>query len=110
MKEEVGFFVKEGESENNDSQTSSMTIEDPITMIQMTKERAIEEKVVTINLKLKVSWTEKQREDAIQRLKKQSVLSVYHFYDQRIPYSTLRSWRGRKDSKRKHGSDRNLTN
>jgi len=37
-----------------------------------------------------------------------NVLNVYHHYDQRIPYETLRTWKKNRTSKRKVGSGRKL--
>ena len=69
-----------------------------------------EEDQGTVMLSLHITWTPKQKAHAMEMLAEKSIISVYHYFYQRIPYNTLKSWKKAKTIPRKKGSGRKPTN
>ena len=57
--------------------------------------------------RMEISWTPDQKAKALDLLKVKSVIQVYHHFEQKIAYKTLRTWKSHKRSERKRGSGRN---
>jgi len=71
----------------------------------------VEEQIIQIpHSIIHITWTPAQKEQARKLLLEKSVISVYHHFDQRIPYYTLRDWKKSKRIVRKKGSGRKPTN
>ena len=70
------------------------------------EEVKVEEPILVSDLKMKISWTSEQKARAVELLSKMKVIQVYHRFNQRIPYETLRIWRNKRHLSRKKGSNR----
>jgi len=68
-----------------------------------------EQPVTMPSFRLEISWTPSQKAKAIDLLKEKSVIQVFHHFDQKIPYDTLRTWKSNKRVERKKGSGRKPT-